>query len=283
MIPHQIAITKENMTPLIPRLMNGLLAALGLVLLLINPVHAESDLGSLASLAQAYPEAPIPVGWTVGGAALNIGARYAADTSQSYVFPGAIYMADHWAYLGDRARYYLYRNGPFASFAYGRLRVGNLDPDKHPEWNGLNARKSELEAGIGGNLVTPFALLTGRICSDITGRSKGQEALLWADFPVLRGRFLIMPGMGMQWRSRRLANYYFGGISEDEAGPEHPAYEVGNALSFSSALITSYRFSEKWIGLLLLGYEVYDQKISDSPLVQHDGEHMLIVGTGYQF
>ena len=57
-----------------------------------------------------------------------------------------------------------------------------------------------------------------------------------------------MPGMGMQWRSRRLANYYFGGISEDEAGPEHPAYEVGNALSFSSALITSYRFRKNGLG-----------------------------------
>lgn len=245
--------------------------------------QAESDLGSLASLAQAYPDAPIPVGWTAGGVALNYGARYEADSSQTYLFPGAIYMGDHWAYLGDRARYYLYRNGPFASFAYGRLRVGNLDPEKHAEWSGLNSRKSELEAGIGGNLITPFALLTGRICTDITGRSKGQEALLWADFPVLRGRFLIMPGMGMQWRSRRLANYYFGGVSESEAAPGREAYDVGNALSFSSALITSYRISEKWIGLLLLRYEVYDDKISDSPLVQHEGEHMLMIGTGYQF
>ena len=40
---------------------------------------------------------------------------------------------------------------------------------------GLNARKSELEAGIGGNLVTPFALLTGRICPTSRDAAKARR------------------------------------------------------------------------------------------------------------
>ncbi len=76
------------------------------------------------------------------------------------------------------------------------MRFGNLDPEDSPAFSGMEQREWQLEGGIGGNIVTPYALLTIRANSDVTGRSKGQELLLWADFPILRDNLLIMPGMG---------------------------------------------------------------------------------------
>ena len=58
----------------------------------------------------------------------------------------------------------------------------------------------ELEASVPAS--SPYALLSTRISTDVTGTaSNGQEWLLWADFPIIRDKLLIMPGMGVMIRS----------------------------------------------------------------------------------
>ncbi len=107
----------------------------------------------------------------------------------------------------------------------------------------MEQRKGEFEAGIGATLITPYALLSARISSDVTGRSNGQELLLWADFPVIKDNLLIMPGMGLMIRSSNMANYYFGGVSASEATSQRPQWDTGTTVSPMAAIITSYRFS----------------------------------------
>ena len=93
-------------------------------------------------------------------------------------------------------RYYFHIDDSVAFYGYGRWRFGNLDPSDNSAFKGMEQRKGEFEAGIGATLITPYALLSARISSDVTGRSNGQELLLWADFPVIKDNLLIMPGDG---------------------------------------------------------------------------------------
>lgn len=132
-----------------------------------------------------------------------------------------------------------------ATFAYGRFHAGNLGASDSA-FVGLEDRKFQLEAGVGANTITPYALLTLRVASDITGRSNGQEALVWSDFPIVMDRLLIMPGCGLVWRSHNMANYYFGGISQSEAdaSPAYDAYGTHSTLSLMALLISSYRFNK---------------------------------------
>ncbi|HHQ4527839.1 TPA: MipA/OmpV family protein [Aeromonas hydrophila] len=256
-------------------------AGLAALLLTVLPARADIDLGSLDLLSSANPSSPVPRG-LVGGAVLLGGqARYQAQDNILYPIPGFLYFGEQFMYLGDRTRYYLHKDERVALYGYGRVRFGNLDPADEPAFTGMDERKGQLEGGIGGNLITPYALLTVRASSDISGRSKGQELLLWADFPILRDKLLIMPGMGLMLRSDKLANYYFGGISESEATAQRPAWDTGSTLSPMAALITSYRFSPNWIGMFAMNYEWYDGDIEHSPLVQHTGELYAGVGIGY--
>lgn len=256
-------------------------AGLAALLLTVLPARADIDLGSLDLLSSANPSSPVPRG-LVGGAVLLGGqARYQAQDNTLYPIPGFLYFGEQFMYLGDRARYYLHKDERVALYGYGRVRFGNLDPADEPAFTSMDERKGQLEGGIGGNLITPYALLTVRASSDISGRSKGQELLLWADFPILRDKLLIMPGMGLMLRSDKLANYYFGGISESEATAQRPAWDTGSTLSPMAALITSYRFSPNWIGMFAMNYEWYDGDIEHSPLVQHTGELYAGVGIGY--
>ncbi|QHQ51838.1 MipA/OmpV family protein [Aeromonas media] len=183
-------------------------AALGalLTLLFATPARAEVDLGSLDIFVQDSLTSPVPKGLVLGGAVIGGDARYQGQDDTALAVLGAIYFGDQFMFLGDRARYYFHKDDNFAAYGYGRMRFGNLDPDDAPELAGMEERKWELEGGIGASLITPYALLSTRLSTDVTGRSNGQELLLWADFPILRDRLLIMPGMGMMIRSDKLTS-----------------------------------------------------------------------------
>lgn len=243
--------------------------------------HAEVDLGTLDLLSKDNVTSPIPKGLVLGGAVLSGTARYEAQKNETYVIPGALYFGEKFMYLGDRARYYFHLDDTVAVYGYGRFRFGNLDPDDEDAFDGMKKRKLELEAGVGGTIITPYALLSARLSSDVTGRSNGQELLLWADFPIIKENLLIMPGMGMMIRSDKMANYYFGGVSDSEATAQRPAWDTGTTFSPMAAVITSYRFNSKWMGMFAANYEFYDKDIADSPIVQHNGELYGIVAVGY--
>lgn len=246
-----------------------------------HAARSEPEFGSLQLLIGDEQTSPVPRGFTPGFGVLSFQARYAAQKDSVYPVPGFIYIGDQFMFLGDRIRYYLHKDSRYTVFAFGRVRTGNLNPEKNAAFEGMQRRKWEAEAGIGGNLITSFGLFTLRASSDVTGRSNGQELLAWVDFPVVFDRLLVMPGMGMIWRSSRLANYYFGGVAPDEAAPGRPAWDTGATLSPMMSIITTYRLSQHWIGTLSGGYEWYDKRIANSPLVQHRGEAFLIAALGY--
>lgn len=264
-----------------PRLLSSLAASLAALLLMPLAARAEPDIGSLELLASDALSSPVPKGFLPGAAVISLQARYRDGDSTLFPVPGFIYIGDKLMFLGDRARYYFHRDSGFSAFLFGRVRTGNLNPEKVPAFAGMNRRKWEAEAGVGANLITSYGLFTARVASDVTGTSKGQEALLWADFPMIFDRFLMMPGFGVMWRSSRMANYYFGGVSPEEVAPGRPAYDTGATLSPMASLITTYRISDKWLATVSVGYEHYDRSIADSPLVQHKGEFFMIAGIGY--
>lgn len=252
-----------------------------LPLLLAGQARADIDLGALGAFSSDSPTSPIPKGWVLGGALIGGQARYQHQDDALLPIPGALYFGDDLMYLGDRARYYLTREGGLSTYAFGRMRFGNLDPDDAPFLGGMHKRKGEFEAGLGADLITPYALLSMRATTDVTGTSNGQEVMLWANFPIIRGPLLLMPGAGVMLRSHNLANYYFGGVSQEEARAGRPAWNTGTTLSPMVSLIGSYRFSANWIGGFGVNYERYDDDIAQSPIVQHRGELYAGMGLGY--
>lgn len=249
--------------------------------LLSTCAFAEADLGSIDIFSSNNVNSPVPKGFVLGGAAISTQGRYQGQDNKTYPIPGGLYFGDHLMYLGDRARYYFHVDDTYALYGYGRYRFGNLDPDDADSLHGLHKRKGELEAGGGATLITPYALLSARFATDVTGRSNGQELLLWADFPIVKDNLLVMPGAGMMIRSANMANYYFGGVSSSEANADRKTWDTGTTFSPMAAVITSYRFSPHWVGMFAANYELYDKDIANSPIVQHNGEWFTIVGIGY--
>ena len=242
--------------------------------------HADG-LDAIQQILASRDSSPVPPGWTVGGVAYSGSSPYGAGAASTLAIPGGIYIDDQVMYLGDRIFYTFGKEGPISFFGRLRVRLGNLDPADNPAWTGLTARKGQLEAGLGAVVVSPVGLWTTRFSSDISGRSQGTELLFnWAA-PIVRERWMVMPGIGGVWRGQRLANYYFGGVSQAEAAPGRPAYDVGNAWSLVPSLVASYRIDPHWLAGAVLSYERFSSAIANSPLIQKPGRYDALVGLGY--
>jgi outer membrane protein len=254
--------------------------AAALLVVLTQAARAEG-LEAVQQILGDADSSPIPAGWTIGAAAYSGSSPYSAGSATQLAIPGGIYVGERVMYLGDRAFYTFDRDGPVSFFARLRFRLGNLDPADSPEWTGMTRRKGQLEAGLGAIVVSPIGLWTTRFSSDVSGRSNGTELLFnWAA-PMIRERWMVMPGFGALWRDQRMANYYFGGVSQAEAAPGRPAYDVGHAWSFVPSLVASYRIDREWIVGAVLSYERFSSAIADSPLVGKSGRYDALVGLGY--
>jgi outer membrane protein len=240
-----------------------------------------NDLSAIQQILGDSETSPVPAGWTLGGVGYSGSSAYQDGKDTTAAIPGAIYIGPQFMYLGDRAYYTFGKQGPVAFFGRLRVRLGNLDPDDSPAFAGMHERKGQLEAGLGAVAVTSVGIWTARFSSDISGRSDGTEVLLGWSAPIVHERWLVMPSVGVFWRSDKLANYYFGGVSGAEAAPGRPAYDVGNAWSLSPSLVASYRFDRHWLAGLVLSYDAFSDAIRDSPLVQQKGRYDALIALGY--
>lgn len=252
-----------------------------MALWLAAPARAD-EIDAIGQVLGNALTSPVPTGWTLGGVVYSGSSPYTAGRTTSMVIPGGIYLGERGLmYLGDRIYVDLAKEGPITVYGRLRVRLGNLDPADSPRWAGMTPRKGQLEAALGAAWVTPVGLLSARMSSDVSGRSNGSEGLLMWSVPVLGERWLVMPSLGAFWRSRKLANYYFGGVSEAEAAPGRPAYDVGNAWSATPAVIASYRLTPQWLVGAVFSGDVFSDPIRDSPLVQKRWRYDALVGVGY--
>lgn len=241
----------------------------------------EPDLSVLHSLSSGTDISPVPGGFMLGIAAIRADARYVGEKDSSHVVPGFVYLGKRLQYLGDRLNFFLGGGDRVQPYIYARFRFSGLDPASSPALSGMSDRGGELDAGVGGLAVTPVGLFSLRVGSDISGRSRGQDATLTADAPLLRGRLLFMPGIAVTWRSNNLSNYYYGGVLPGDVAAGRPAYDTGATLAANASLFVTYRMSRRWLIATVVAYEHFSSATAHSPTIGHDHEVTGLLAVGY--
>lgn len=160
----------------------------------------------------------------------------------------------------------------------GALRANGLEPDL------LDDRDDGLDIGLAAAWRGRAGELALEALADVTDASGGQEVSLSYGYPLQWGSFSLVPGAGVRWMSKDLANYYYG-VLDEEVARGMPSYRPGSAVVPEISLGFARPLGGKWRLTGSLKYEFLPDELSDSPFLEPDtsGTGRLVLGLSRGF
>ncbi len=217
------------------------------------------------------------------GAGFRIGSEnYIGEKSRTDLIPLYLYEGKHVYAHGTEVGFHVFENDLFRFNVFSRARFNRLDPKLNPELEGLRYRKQSADAGLSFGLRGRLGELELAGVHDVLGRSNGAEAILSYRYPTQRGNLGITPFFSVHYQDAALTRYYYG-VSPDEATPERPAYEPGEAVNATYGINTSYHLTDKVFVFGNFAFEGLDSAIANSPVVKANNSPVAFVGATYLF
>ena len=217
------------------------------------------------------------------GAAWRVGHdNYVGEDSRTDLIPLYLYEGKYIFAHGTSLGVHVFRNDLFTFDVLARARFNRLDPDNNELLQGLSKRRQSVDAGISFGLRGRLGELQLTGVTDVLDNSNGSEIDLSYRFPISRRNWGFTPFASIVLQDSDLTQYYFG-VPPDEATPERPAYQPGNALNIVWGLNTSYHFSDKFFVFANIAFEGLDSEIANSPIVRSNNNAYGAVGATYLF
>ncbi|MGO3127704.1 MAG: MipA/OmpV family protein [Luteimonas sp.] len=230
--------------------------------------------------------------WTVGVAASVKDSPYAGEGMRVQPFPLVTYEGERVYWRGVTFGVHLVEAGGFTLDAvvsgrfdgFDRGDLGRLELER----NGVDIdRLADRDDGADAGLAARWRLGDGEFrlsaVADITGTSEGYE--LSADYGhrFRIGKTMVIPGIGVQWLSDDLANYYYG-VQPGETFAATP-YQPDAALVPRVSVAFARPLVGKWRLQGLLQYQYLPDELADSPLLERNsgGVGHLVLGVVRSF
>ena len=169
--------------------------------------------------------------------------------------------------------------------ALARYRFQKLDPGSDSIFDGLEKRRQQsLDAGFtAAALKGRMGELNLEMVTDTLDRHNGQEIEVSAiAIPSGVEPGFSLPFIGWGWQSDNLANYYFG-VSEAEATPDRPAYDVGETQFLTLGLNTSWQLNDRILLFGNIGSGGLGKEVENSPIVDKANFNAAFIGGTYMF
>lgn len=262
--------------------------ALALLLCLAaSPAWSQDPAPEAPAADTAAPAAAsAPAGqprWTFGLLAFNRNAPYRDLDEGNYVVPLVRFEGER-AYLrGLRGGWRLYNQGGFEVAAIAQARLDGFDADDSDFLTGMQDRRPSIDVGMSADWrVKGIGNFEAAVVVDALDRSGGSEVSLGWNGLVRAGQWFVIPGVSGRWQDASLVDYYYG-VRADEALPGRPAYRPGAAFKPEVSVLLNRSFGSKrrWSFFARAAHEWLPSNITDSPIVQGDGNTSIFVGLGY--
>lgn len=112
---------------------------------------------------------------------------------------------------------------------------------------------------------------------------KGEAYLTYVGY--VTDRFVILPSISAKYYSDDFVNYY-AGVTKKEVSLNdkiEKEYKGNNSFSLGASVTVEYSMTEQFIISAFTGYEYFDDKISNSPIVDKNNQFYYGVGFRYSF
>ncbi|HBK47219.1 MAG TPA: MipA/OmpV family protein [Xanthomonadaceae bacterium] len=231
--------------------------------------------------------------WSLGVAARIKDSPYAGEGTNVRPLPLVTYEGDRFFWRGLSGGVHLVKGDTFALDAVLSGRFDGFDIEdlgrRELLANGLDAdlledRDDGLDAGLAASWRGRAGELKIEALADVTDASGGYELSLDYGYALHWGRTTIVPGAGVTWMSKDLADYYYG-ILDEEVARGVTAYRPGSAVVPEVSVGFSRPLGRKWRIVGSVKYEFLPNEISDSPLLEPDtsGAARLSIGFARSF
>ena len=197
-------------------------------------------------------------------------------------FPIFRYVGRRFSALGPNLRYRLLGERPLSVSALMGPTFDGYDPDDSDFLEGMDKRKLTIEGGLQLDYRSrPLSVSVGAR-HDLLSRHEGYQ--LEAEVSTFRrfGPVAVIPSLAYTYWDENRSDYYFG-VRAAEARPDRPEYELNGTSNWSAGLFASADVTRSIFLLLGAKYFIYDDDITDSPIVDDDSTWRIFAGAGYQF
>lgn len=234
--------------------------------------------------------------WSVGANVLGGRSPIVGEDGVAALFPVVAYKGERfYANLGNPGLSFFNGNADFGGLGYsvfkgdhynidlvGKIRAMGLDPDDNSKLRGLDERKAGFDAGINARWDTGYGELNAQLLTDVSNRSKGQEAIFSYAYPMTQGNWTLRPEVGISWQSSDLTDYYFG-VQSDEVTASRSAYEGKSTVTPFAGVQVEYAFTQQTHLIGGVGIGRLGDGISDSPIVDERNVGGGYLGLMYRF
>jgi outer membrane protein len=151
-----------------------------------------------------------------------------------------------------------------------------------PALAGLTTRKTPIPIGLGTFQKTPYGAFFINGFVDVN-KSHGSlfEATYVAEFKL--GKFSIYPQLGLDYRSAKYNNYFYGVSSAESSASGFSAFNAGASLAPVIGLGIDVPISEPWVLNFQFRRQWLDANISSSPIVKSGAQNTGFAALSYRF
>jgi outer membrane protein len=266
------------------------LAALALVLLLapIAPGAAEGAEAGTSSEETAPGPPPRPgkdgLEWSLGLGVISAPRPYVDADNDVQAIPLVELYYKRFYVQGIRAGFILAETERLRLDARARVIFAGFEPDDSPYLEGMEERRTTLQAGLGLDWQVGSFVLGFDASGDVLGRSDGFEisaGLSWPKF-FKQGKIGLIPEIGLVWQDDSFVDYY-AGVRPDEDRPDRPAYDGTAEINAGAGVTFLYRFTPRWRLVTLLQGQRLGGAYEESPLIDRRWGFFGLLGAAYQF
>lgn len=143
-------------------------------------------------------------------------------------------------------------------------------------------RDYALETGLEYLLDRPWGRLHAQAMADVSGVHQGFDLWLSVSNDYVVGRWHFVPSASVNWKSRKLNDYYYG-VRANEAIGALTEYRASAGVNVALKMSASYYISERWRFIATVDYERINSSAADSPLLAEEYIGAYFLGIHHAF
>lgn len=199
--------------------------------------------------------------------------------------PVITYEGDDFWFRGLGGGYYLWSDESDKLSITAYYSPFEFKPKDSDNWQlrRLDKRKATLMAGLSYVHNTQYGFLRTSLAGDTLDNSNGISwDLAWL-YRYTNGGLTLTPGIGLEWSSENMNEYYYGVSGKESRRSGLDRYDPDSDWSPYLELSASYKLTDAWSVYGVGRYTHLSSEVKDSPMVDKSWAGALSAGVTYSF